>query len=468
MSFLPCKRALKTIVLVAILGINSCKSRTDNTSNQSAAANSADKIAWTKEDIRKHVISGLCAGKAGIISGYAAHVYQNGGEFDHFSFDKTASTARINMGLQLLNDAHAEYAASRNLSIWSGLLASLNPAEYMPTPENYDWIKLQKYLYSLFQGENKLAIQRDKSLTAQEQLSRLSLGGDSIWVNIFAKFFQTIDSPRPLTPLEAYLLIAPFNNYDPFLTVGQIGWSTFRDVRLADFKANRDLVQVTKYLEPVFPSRSNPAGQVYHFWGYAGRRIGQGVLMGHMVSDLMSYYWEQVAQNDPEEFFTDSAGKWFAGGLEFALSGEDYTKRRDDGTLVSEAKTFWTKNCAANTPNPVVPVVSGPNTNANFQCVIEPGYTNSQTGVESLLGGFNHNIFFHETAETLREEMTIANRCKGYAWLALSHVWEMPVKDFGQIKQRWERVGFAKWSILDLKKNRAYVEGGRVAAAELR
>lgn len=456
------------LLLVAMQMISTCKSTQSNNSKTSAAAKPTQQIVWTKDDITNYIRQGACAGYASIISGYSTHSYSNGTQYDHFTFDKSANKQRIDLGLKLLNDAHTEYTDSRQLSIWGKLLSSLSPTEYLPSAENYDWIKLQKYLYPLFQAESTLTIQRDASLTAQEQVSRLSLGRDNIWVDAFAKFFQTIDRPRKLTPLEAYLLVAPFNNYDPFVTLGQMGWSTFRDVRLADFKQDRTLVQVTKYLSPVFPQLDDPQGQVYHFWGYAGRRLGEGMFKGHFVSDLMSYYWERVAQDDPEDFFTDAAGKWFAGGIEVALNGIAYSQKTKDGTLLSNAQAYWDRHCTTSGTEQFVPKIAGPRTKATFQCLVEPGYEDPTTGEIRLLPGFNHVIFLNESRQTLRDEMDLANRCKGYAWLALTHTWQVTVQDFGVTKQRWERVSYAKWSILDYQLDLKYVEGGKVRSSELR
>jgi hypothetical protein len=457
-----------TCLLIALQPLSSCKSSLNKGGSNTSSAKSTPQVVWTKDDVTNYIRQGVCAGYASIISGYATHAYNNGNEYDHFTFDKAANKQRIALGLQLLNTAHAEYTTSRQLSIWGKLLSSLSPSEYVPSPENYDWIKLQKYLYSLFQAESTLAIQRDASLTAQEQVSRLSLGSDNIWVDTFGKFFQTIDRPSKLSPLEAYLLIAPFNNYDPFITLGQLGWSTFRDVRLADFKHDRSLVQMTKYLSPVFPKLDDPQGQVYHFWGYAGRRLGEGLVMGHIVSDVMSYYWERIAQDDPEDFFTDAAGKWFAAGIEVVLNGIAYSQKSNDGTLLTTAQTYWDKNCSALAAGQSVPKVAGPRSSSTFQCMVEPGYEDAATGEIRMLTGFNHNIFMNESAQTLREEMDIANRCKGYAWLALTHVWQIPIQDFGVTKQRWERVSYAKWSVLDYQHDRKYVEGGKVRSSELR
>jgi hypothetical protein len=90
----------------------------------------------------------------------------------------------------------------------------------------------------------------------------------------------------------------------------------------------------TKYILPPLLDKTDPQGQLYHFFGYAARRLGQGRTIGQVVAGGMSKYYEHYKQNDEEDYYADQAGIWFAGGLEHVLehSSADVTAQQALGS----------------------------------------------------------------------------------------------------------------------------------------
>lgn len=394
--------ALAMTAILALTFVSACRRSTGGSSP--LLDRTAANTQWTDDAASQWSRRGRCLASAFLAQGYNP---------DFLPTQKAYMKDRVAAGWALLTAADRETDRRQDRSLLSRWARAL--------PRTVSrFVDLEKYYYPLFMSVERAALDVVDPAKAPEQVLALAFGPDDVWVDSFYAFYKGMAFYDVLTPTESLAHLARFNLMDPYRTFGQMAWTTFRDLKLVDEAGlSRDTAtRATRFMLPPLLEQSDPRGQVYHFMGYAARRLGEGAVVGGRAASAMSIYYERYKQDDQQDYFADHAGIAFAEGFEIALndaakSGVAARSGDEDAALCAREFTFGPP--ASQDRGDKIARRDSP----AWNCVVVPGvakYGQPTTWHDSG----RRNFRFHGVDASMARRDEVTAKCRAYAFLGFT------------------------------------------------